>query len=224
MRYLLAALIACMTLGYAPAATFAAEGGPDSALRRLAADGGGSLEVRWDETAGTPSLIAGKLTKPSKHSPAWIASEFMRKTKKLYGLQSPHSSMEITSIRELPNATVQVRMQHMLYGTPVWGDELRIAIDADGVIRRAEGRVRAGLAKATLNRAKHAAISPKEAVRTAGSAVDLKRMIPGRTEVRSYYLPARAGIPLIYVVTFYDGDAASFPVAVHALTGRILTI
>lgn len=228
MKPILMALAACLFICFSPAAHAIAYAEPGrSIISRLAAgssEAGGTFEVRWDETTHTPALLAGILSKPSKHTPAWIALEFVNKTKRLYGVKSPHSSMRVAKISEVQNAGVQVRLVHLLYGTPVWGDELRIDIDRDGIVRRVEGRIYPNLAKATFNRPRHAAVNQAEAVRVAAAGTGIASTFVDATEVESFYLPTRAGIPLVYFVTFQSNRQKPIYVMVHALTGKIIAI
>ncbi|MDG0809012.1 hypothetical protein [Cohnella rhizosphaerae] len=225
MYRILAALAACMVwFGYSLTPIAVADADPYAALKRLSAGGGTSLKIRMDDRTQTPALLAGALSKPSKHSPAWIALEFANKTKRIYGIQSPHSTMRVAEISGHSASIVRVRLVHLLYKTPVWGDELRIDIDRDGIIRRVEGRIHPNLAKATLNRPRHAAVSRAEAVRIAAAATGIGRADAGRAEVRPYYLPDRAGIPLVYAVTFQRSGQPPLHLTIHALTGRVIPL
>lgn len=224
MYRILAALAACMLLVYSPAPIAVADADPYAALKRLSAGGGTPLEIRMDDRTNTPALLTGALSKASKHSPAWIALEFANKAKRIYGIHSPHSKLRVAEIGEPSASIIRVRLVHLLYKTPVWGDELRIDIDRDGIIRRVEGRIHPNLAKATLNRPRHAAVSQAEAVRIAAVAAGIGRADAGRAEVRPYYLPDRAGIPLVYAVTFQRSGQSSLNLTVHALTGRVIPL
>lgn len=196
--------------------------GQNAVLRRLSAESGGRLEVRWHAETDTPALLLGKLSPPSAHSPAWIAGQFVTKTRRLYGIRNPHSHLKIVHVEKLPESAFRVHLQHYLYKTPVWGDELRIEIGSDGVVERVEGRIYPDLAKATFNRPRQAAISPAEAIRIAAAGPGIGNAPLYNAEAHPYYLPSRTGIALVYTVTFYPSDQTPVNVMVHALTGRII--
>lgn len=190
-------------------------------LKRLAEESNGTLEVGWNEHTKTPSLLTGRLSKPSKHSPQWIAYEFLNKTKKLYGLSNPSTDMRIEEITEHPDV-IQVRMQHLLYKAPVWGDKLTVDITREGVIRRVEGRIYPDLKKKTFHRPMYAAISEKKAIAAALSFIKEQGIGQEVTKVQAYYLPSRSGIPLIYAVTLRNSEYKVNDILVHSLTGRVI--
>ncbi len=68
------------------------------ALHRLKKESGDTLTVHWDPKANTPSLLAGNLSKPSKHSPQWIAYEFLNQNKAVYGLSNARTDMKATEV------------------------------------------------------------------------------------------------------------------------------
>ncbi|MEK0317250.1 hypothetical protein [Cohnella sp. 56] len=233
MKRMLSTLLLCGAVWGSCAAAAAAQTVVDkdqnAVLRRLSAESGGRLEVRWHAETGTPSLLLGKLSPPSAHSPAWIAGEFVTKTRRLYGIRNPHSHLKIVHVEKLPEESAyRVHLQHYLYKTPVWGDELRIEIGGNGVVERVEGRIYPDLAKAISNRPRRATVSQAEAIRIAAAAaagaagpgagdapLDTAQALP-------YYLPSRTGIPLVYAVTLYPPDQPPVSVMVHALTGRTI--
>ncbi|MFC4812818.1 hypothetical protein [Paenibacillus sp. GCM10023250] len=223
MKYILTVLVACLVIWYPTDSIVAADVWPDSKLKRLEAESGHKLEIHWDVTTQTPSLITGALSKPSRHTPAWIALEFVNKHRGLYGIQSPHSVMQVVEISGQRASVNRVRVQHMLYKTPVWGDELRIDIDENGVIQRVEGRIHPNLAKATFNRPHHAAISQEKAIRVAAASLDQQHIRLDQADVQPYYLPSRAGIPLVFSVTFQSSSQTPMRVMVHALTGKVIS-
>ncbi|MCY9667522.1 hypothetical protein M5X11_21820 [Paenibacillus alginolyticus] len=67
----------------------------------------------------------------------------------------------MVEITERSGPVIHVRMQHIIYKIPVWGDELVVEINPHGVIERVEGKVHPDLAQKTFNRPMHAGISEK---------------------------------------------------------------
>ncbi|MDF2963501.1 MAG: hypothetical protein K0S39_5236 [Paenibacillus sp.] len=205
----------------------AAAGIPDQArleLQKLEESSGGAVEVQWDKTTGTPSLLAGHLSKPSKHSPQWIAGEFVKSTKKLYGLNNPAINLKIIDVEHSSDSLTRVRFQHLLFGRPVWGDGLTIAMDKQGVIKRVEGRITPNLEKRHNNRPMHAALSKKKAIETAAAAVKVKGSYMEVSDAQLYYLPARPGTPLVYVITLKGSEPENGTrhIFIHGLTGRVI--
>ncbi|MDF2715782.1 MAG: hypothetical protein K0R28_2707 [Paenibacillus sp.] len=48
----------------------------EKAVERLQTESNGTLTIEWNEITGTPGMLSGYLTKPSNHSPQWIAIDF----------------------------------------------------------------------------------------------------------------------------------------------------
>jgi Zn-dependent metalloprotease len=191
-----------------------------AALDRL---GGGTEEivVRWHEKPATPALLDGTIAGPSAHSPEWIAYTFLDNAKELYGIAKPRRDMQVADVRRFPDGGSEVRFRHLLYGTPVRGDELVVRIGSDGSISRVEGRVYPRLEKATFHRRIHAALTPTEAAAVATTFAEAVGVPPLRPQVALYYEPTQRGTPLVYAVSF-GGDGVEAVVLVHALTGRVI--
>ena len=192
-------------------------------LQHLEAESGGTLSVRWNERTCTPSVLEGRLSKPSNHSPQWIATEFVRRVKNLYGLENPNHAMRVVEVERRSDST-RVRMEHLLYGTPVWGDELSVHIDGHGIIRRVEGTIHPRLEKQLFHRPLRPAISAHKATAKALAAVKDQGTLAGPPEARLYYLPSRSGTPPVYVVTirFVERDAGDRQLFIHGITGRVI--
>jgi Zn-dependent metalloprotease len=199
-------------------------GAAKSVLEKLAKESGDTFSIQWNLITSTPSEITGKLSKPSKHSPGWIAFEFLNKTKVLYGLKNSRTDMQVTEVRQGSDNTTQVRLQHLLYNTPVWKDELVIQINKQGIIQRVTGRMYPYLEEKIFNRPMQAAFSKKEAIKIAVSFAKADRAQIEEPKVEMYYLPTRAGTPLIYVVKLRsrDSDNEHQSIFIHALTGRVI--
>lgn len=193
-------------------------------LQKLERVSGDTFTIQWNQSTNTPSLLEGNLSKPSKHTPQWIAFEFLDKTKVLYGLKNPRTDMQVTEVSRSSDNMIQVRLQRFLYKTPVWKDELVIQINKQGIIQRVIGRVHPNLEEKTFNRSMHAAYSKKKAISIALSYAKVDRAQLEEPVVEVYYLPSRAGTPLIYVVNLKsrDTDHEYQQIFVHSLTGRVI--
>ncbi|MBD3917498.1 hypothetical protein H8B09_01930 [Paenibacillus sp. PR3] len=178
--------------------------------------------IRMNEATGTPSLMTGTLSKPSKHSPGWIAYEFVIAHKKLYGLRNPKQNLVIVHATKSDAGESIVEFKHLLFGTPVWGDILTITIDSTGIVRRAEGTIHPKLEKRLFHRAHHAAVSPQQAL-----SIAMKQELPVactlQPEVQAYYNPRQPGVPLIYAVSLCDsGPHNPSYTLIHSLSGRVI--
>lgn len=226
MRLILILLIAAIFSSHIPTLAAAEDltGAAKRVLQRLEEESGDKFSISWNRNTNTPSLLTGRLSKPSKHSPQWIAFEFLDKTKALYGLKNPKNVMKVTDVSESSDNTIHVRLQHYLYNTPVWKDELVIQINKQGIIHRVTGSVYPDLEKKTFNRPKHAIFPKKKATQLALSFAEADRAQLEEPVVDMYYLPSRPGTPLIYVVSLKsrESDKDYQKIFIHALTGRVL--
>lgn len=190
------------------------------AIQALAKKSGGTLEVVWNDQINTPYLLTGTLSRPSRHSPEWITYEFLKQMKSIYGLRNPHRDIKVIEV-ERTNNMIHVRLQRLLFGTPVWGDWLVVHVDIHGVIRRVEGTIHPNLEKQLFNRPMHPAFSKKKAIEKARSAVKGKLAI--EPSVETYYLTSLPGTPLIYVVHLqYHSPNRRTTTMIHSLSGRII--
>lgn len=148
----------------------------------------------------------------------------MNKYKALYGLQNPVRDMKVLKVGHSFPDRILIHFQHLLFQTPVWGDELVFEIDKEGVIRRIEGVIHPDLEKNHFNRPMHSAISEKQAISKAIVSVGVQDLVITEPECQAYYLPTRKGTPLIYVVKVHleepkNGVKLLF---IHSLTGKTI--
>jgi len=219
---LAAALVSApLLMGGAPAAP---DRKAEAALRELERRSGGSLEVRWHAGTNTPAELKGALTRPSAHTPEWIAYEFLESVKPLYGLSRPRAQLQVTDVIRSSGGAAEVRLRRMLYGLPVWGDGLTVRIDARGVVREVRGRMRPHLERETFRLRKHAKVTEREALAAALDAAAKRGLVYDAVVVESCYLPTEPGTPLVYAVRFRreSAGAETAVVFVHALTGRLI--
>lgn len=185
----------------------------------MLAESGNTLELKWNELTQTPAVIEGNLTKPSLHTPGWIAYGYLEKIKILYDLNRVKEDLAIFAVETSDNGA-RVYFQRQLFKKPVCGNQLVVEIDPSGVIHRIEGVLHAGLKQKRLGRPMYAAVTPKEAgdILLSHDASLQKDHI---VNIESCYLPTRNGIPLVHVVT-YKKENRPVSVKVHSLTGRLI--
>jgi len=188
-------------------------------LQMIRLESGNTLTVKWNTVTQTPELLSGKLTKPSTHSPGWIAYAYLHKIKLLYGLNRVHEDLKILNI-DKTDSLIRVYMQRQLFKKPVCGNQLLVELDHSGVIQRIEGTIHSGLEEKRLGRAMYAAVTPEKAKEIA-FAYDESIRANKSLSVESCYLPTREGIPLVYVVT-YEKEGRPVSIKIHSLTGRVI--
>ena len=192
----------------------------DAALKSLSNAAGETMAIEWSLETGTPSYIGGKLSRPTKHSPSWIAFGFLNQYRILYGIRDVQRELRLEGV-ERQEGGHKVHLRHMVFRTPVWEDSLTVTLDKDGVVREVAGSFYPGL-ETKLNRIEmHSAYSAKEAIRTV--LVHANGELANEPVAEKYYMASRKGTPLVYVVAIplRDPDRTQTFV-VHSMTGRIL--
>ncbi|WP_127579739.1 hypothetical protein [Paenibacillus koleovorans] len=197
-------------------------------MKQLSEQSGGALDVEWNDSTGTPRLLKGRLSAPSEHTPEWIAGEFVRDYRALYGLSDPDQELVVSAVDRSDPEHIRVLVRHELLHTPVWGDTLRMEINHQGVIQRVEGEIHPELAKQSLQQIMRQTFSEEQAIAVA-EAYMIERQLSraaSKPDVARYYLPTRAGTPLVYAVRFapaqQEGTDGGRLVLVHALTCRVI--
>nr|WP_240421776.1 hypothetical protein [Paenibacillus periandrae] len=196
----------------------------EKVLQEFAQNNGQLTEVSWNNETQTPALLRGQFTQPSHHSLIWIAYESINRLKSLYGLSNAQRDLKVIEIGDSTLNNRFVRFQHMLFKTPVWGDELVVEIDHKGIAHKIYGTIHPKLNQKLFNRPMIAAVSENQAIRIAlGSLAESLSSI-SHTEATKYYLPTRKGIPLVYVIKiqFNDPELKEQTILVHALTGNVV--
>lgn len=191
-----------------------------SALKDLQGAAGSTLTIEWSSDTGRPSYIGGKLTRPSKHTPEWIVFGFLNKYRALYGIRDVRSQLRLEGVERQANGA-KVYLRQVMFGIPVWEDQLTVALDAKGVVREVAGSIYPDLETKLGRFAMHSAYSEQAAIRVALNQASGE---PANEPVAErYYLAARKGTPLVYIVdlSLRDPDRIETFV-IHSMTGRII--
>jgi len=191
-------------------------------IEGLRKDSGYALEMSWNSETGTPALLAGPLSKPSKHAPSWIAYSFLTRTGPLYGLKRPSEEVKLVSTEKQESGAVKLRIQRMLFGRPVCGDELTMVIDSSGVVNVVKGTFHAGLEAKRLNRPMIPLVDAAKAAEIATRMMEEQGTAGGQAEVQACYKPDGEEVPLVYSVTVKDAADSPHRVIIHSMTGRII--
>ncbi|MBB3113866.1 Zn-dependent metalloprotease [Paenibacillus phyllosphaerae] len=180
-------------------------------------------KIEIDSDLGTPALLSGVLSKPSRHTPEWIAYDFLREVRTHYGLIHPLREMLVKEKTSSTDGGSIVKLQQLLFNTPVYGGQLEIQVDRDGVVRRVEGTVYPGLEEKLFHRRTYPVVSSKKAVRLAKASYRGEGELSSKPVVTRYYLPDRPGTPLVYEVIFeIEGAPSPYRVLIHAVMGHII--
>ncbi|BFT69463.1 hypothetical protein [Paenibacillus sp. P36] len=188
-------------------------------LEKIRTESEYSLTVKWNPETQTPERLSGYLTKPSQHTPSWIAYEYLDKIKILYGLKRVKEDLSIVSV-EPSNTSTKVYMQRMLFNRPVCGDQLLVELDRSGIVKRVEGTLHIDLEQKRLGRPMYAAITIEEA-KQAALAFDQSLKESDVISSDSCYMPTREGIPLVHKITF-EKEKRPVSFKIHSMTGRII--
>ncbi|MFD0716490.1 hypothetical protein [Paenibacillus sp. GCM10027626] len=194
-------------------------------LQALARSSGATFRISWNEQTGTPSAISGRLTSVSRHTTEWIATQFIARNKHLFGLKSPEKNMKIKAVKALPGGTRTVHLERYLFDTPVYGDYIKLTIDVQGVVTAVESLIYPQLEKQLFNRPAHSVLSSEQAIRKAQAQLSPAQMaqLQQQPTARLYYLPFRAGLPLVYEVTFlHRNQLFAERMWIHAVMGHSL--
>lgn len=213
-RYQLPAILVAISLITVPAPM----------LTRSSVEAHAFATPRGNPLNETFSVTEGALSKPSSHTPAWIAYEYLDRMRSHYGLRRPRKEMSIRQMHRQKDGSYCVHMQQMLHGTPVYGGELTLDLNADGVVRKAEGTVYPRLSERVYKA--FPTLTFKRAEQRARRAYNGTGQLRAQPASSLYYLPTRPGVPLVYDFTFQiegasDGSTV-YRARVHAVMGHVL--
>ncbi len=197
--------------------------GEHKQLQKLATISGGTIQVRWDDKRNTPSLLSGKLSRPHKGEPEAVALRFLDSVRDLYHFPKAAKSFQVKKVDVDPKGMKHVRLTHVAKGIPVWGDELIVHIDKNGVVRSVNGEFTADVEKNT-DRIGEAQIDAKQAIQSALQEVNVQNPSAAPTASLHYFpYPEPDQVTLTYVVTVRDdAQPAEWKVFVDAVNGDVV--
>lgn len=193
-------------------------------LQELTKQSGGIVQVNWDEKRGTPSFLSGKLSKPLKGEPLEMALDFLDSVKALYHVKSVKKSFALKKVQQDQLGMKHVRLNHLVRGIPVWGDELIVHIDRTGVVRSVNGEFTPDV-EANSERIGEPQVTKEQAIKNALADVKLEKGPDRPPTAQLYYFPYPDPdmITLTYVVQIHDLSVpADWIVFVDAVTGDVV--
>lgn len=192
-------------------------------LKKLTNLSGGTIQVRWDEKRGTPSLLSGKLSNPLTGAPQEKALNFLNTVKDLYHFNKASQSFQVKKVDVDQKGMTHVRLSHVAKGIPVWGDELIVHIDKNNIVRSVNGEFTANVEKNT-DRIGEAKIDSKQAIQAALQDVKVQKPDQPPTAALFYFpYPEPDQVTLTYVVTVHDrSQPAEWKVFVDAVNGDVV--
>lgn len=224
MQRIALATLVCLSLFSACQPAARASDGPvkvEAALQSLRKTSGEDLAIAWNPETGTPSFVGGKLTRPSNHTPIWIAHSFLNRYRALFGIRDTNRELQVTGVEPYSEG-VKVHLRHLLFRTPIWEDGLTVDLDRNGVVRSVAGTIHPDMEKKLRYRAAHPAYSEQQAVRKAVESASGEIAMDNPAAER-YYLASRAGTPLVYVVSVrLRNPERTETIVVHSATGRVI--
>ncbi|MFD2169171.1 hypothetical protein [Tumebacillus lipolyticus] len=192
-------------------------------LQELTQQSGGTLQIQWDQKRGTPSYISGTLSKPLRGEPIQQALKFLDSIKALYHFDSAKKTFQLKSVHTDELGMKHVRLTHICNSIPVWGDELIVHIDKNGVVRSVNGEFTPDLTKNT-ERLRQPKLNSDDAIKRALEDV-LPKQVEGKPTAALYYFPYPEPdvVTLAYVVTILDMSVpAEWKVFVDAISGDVV--
>ncbi|WP_308634424.1 hypothetical protein [Paenibacillus silvisoli] len=221
MKKSIFASILLLTFVISPTSTLAAPSPTKQTFAKKLGIHPNEISVYWNDKLGTPSLLHGSLSAPSKHSPQWITYGFLFKLRSVYGLRDPYRDLQLVEFVRTSDDDTNLTLQQMLFEIPLYGATLSVHIDRCGVVRRVEGTIYPHMERTLFNRATHPAVSLNQAKKIAS------RQLVGKDayvqDATLYYYPLRSGTQLIYEVTSRAaGSESIFRTKVHALMGHVI--
>ncbi|MGO4110014.1 hypothetical protein [Paenibacillus sp. YAF4_2] len=177
------------------------------------------ITIKWNSTLGTPSLIEGNLTSPSRHSSLWIVYGFMQKMRTYYGLRDPKSNLVLEDMMHNFDGGVTIRFTQLLFNVPVYNASLTFELDKEGVIHTVHGTIYPQLERTLYNLPIYPVVSPNQAAQIATRALAHPSTLTGPV-VKPYYLFTQGNTQRIYEVSLGESGR----VWVHAVLGHIVPI
>ncbi len=143
-----------------------------------------ALKVEWDAREAVPRALAGRLSTPSAAPAERVALDFVRTHQDLFRLADVDAQLLAGAAERDTLDLSHVRLAQVHQGVPIFGAELRVHIDAAGVVTAVEAEL---LPAPTV--ADAAALSPESAVEAAVKHVG--DGVPRRAPERVVFDPGR---------------------------------
>jgi bacillolysin len=197
--------------------------GEHKILQQLTKMSGGTIQIRWDDERGTPRFLSGKLSNPMKGEPLANALAFLDAVRELYHFDKAKKTFRLKRIDRDELGMTHVRLTHVSNNIPVWGDELIVHFDKEGVVRSINGQFTPKIEEHTAGMKKPTLI-PGQAVEKALKEVGVDK--PARKPTAMLYFfphPDPDTVTLVYVVSVYDPQKpADWRVFVDAINGDVV--
>ncbi|MCX7571753.1 hypothetical protein OS242_17555 [Tumebacillus sp. DT12] len=192
-------------------------------LRQITELSGGTISIQWDQERGTPRSISGRLSKPLKGEPLDMAYTFLGTVKELYHVEAPRKSFRLRKVSKDELGMTHIRLAHIARDIPVWGDEIIIHIDKNGVVRSVNGQFTPKI-EANSEQFTAAKIDAAKAIQNALADVKVEKPDAPPTAMLYYFPhPTPDSVTLTYIVTILDQSApAEWKVFVDAVSGDVV--
>lgn len=106
---------------------------------------GEQVDIRWDNQTGIPSFITGSMMLPGGADIAESTQAFFEMNKDLFQMNDPFSELEVGRLEQDNLRMTHVHLAQMHEGVPVFGKELAVHIDPEGMIASINGDYQPGI-------------------------------------------------------------------------------
>lgn len=130
------------------------------ALARLSSLSGGSLKISWNENGSLPIFIKGYRLQENKLEQAQAASDaalsqqalaFLQENADLFRLQNPAQEFQVLTVQREASGMTHIHYQQAYQGLEVWGRDIWMHLDRNGVVESFNGRYSATPTSVAVN-------------------------------------------------------------------------
>ena len=97
-----------------------------------------TLEVRWSEM-GSVARLRGRFTEEEDGETVAIAQSFLASNKALFGITDPPREIVLANVNTDRQGNHHIRFQQMVSGVPVFGRQIIVHVDTQGVVTGTSG-------------------------------------------------------------------------------------
>ena len=125
------------------------QGSPPSGVLQGLTAGNPQVSVTWNERENIPRSLVGRLTQTSAAPAREVAIEFVRRNGSLFGLVDPARELQISREESDRLGITHVRFWQFHEGVRVFGSELRVHVNAAGIVSAVQAELLPRIAAGT---------------------------------------------------------------------------
>jgi bacillolysin len=104
------------------------------------------VSVTWNERENIPRSLIGRLTQSSGAPARQVALEFVRRNGSLFGLVDPERELQLVREESDRLGITHLRFAQIHEGVPVFGSEMRVHVNAAGIVSGVQAELLPGIA------------------------------------------------------------------------------